>query len=109
MDQIKVPITTKAFTTASFKPMRRLNIDAIGPLPVSKDGYQHILVIIDTFTRFAELYGIKDVTAKSAARAILQHAGRYGVADQILSDEVGNVALAQCLGNNLCLTLATVA
>ena len=86
MDEIKVPITTKAFTTASFKPMRRLNIDAIGPLPLSKDGFLHILVIIDTFTRFIELYPIKDVTAKSAAKAILQHAGRYGVADQILSD-----------------------
>ena len=86
MDELKVPITTKAFTTASFKPMRRLNIDAIGPLPMSAEGYMHILVIIDTFTRFAELYAVRDVTAKSAAKAILNHSGRYGVPDQLLSD-----------------------
>ena len=86
MDELKVPITTKAFTTASFKPMRRLNIDAIGPLPMSAEGYMHILVIIDTFTRFAELYAVRNVTAKSAAKAILNHSGRYGVPDQLLSD-----------------------
>lgn len=86
MSYLRVPLTTKLFTTASHEPMRRLNIDAIGPLPVSRDGCEHILVIIDTCTRFVELYPIKDVTAYTAFKIILSHVGRYGIPNYILSD-----------------------
>jgi hypothetical protein len=66
--------------------MERLAIDTIGPLPVQEDGYNNILVIIDAFTRWIELYPIKDVTAKSAADAINNFSGRFGFAKQLVSD-----------------------
>jgi len=77
---------THPFTAASLNPMERLNIDTIGPLPPDEYGNCHIIVIIDTFTRFVELYPAKDTTAIVAAIALLQHFGTYGCPSQILSD-----------------------
>ena len=51
MSHIKVPITTHKFTRTAPSPFMRINIDRIGPLPESAEGYTHILVIIDCFTR----------------------------------------------------------
>lgn len=86
MSQIKIPIKTHPFTRASYEPMQCVNIDTIGPLPKDDFGNEHILVIIDCFTRFVELYPIADTSAKAAARAILQHVGRYGVSSKYLTD-----------------------
>ncbi len=62
--------------------MECLNIDSIGPMP---DGY-YILVIICCFTRFVELYAVPNTSALEAAKALLQHMGRYGAPSQIRSD-----------------------
>ena len=45
-----------------------------------------MLVIIDTFTRWIELYPSEDATAKSALEGLLQHFGRYGCPRLIRSD-----------------------
>jgi hypothetical protein len=42
--------------------------------------------VIDCFTRFIELYPIRDLTAEAAAKALFQHFGRYGSASQLTSD-----------------------
>jgi hypothetical protein len=66
--------------------MTRLNVDTIGPFTPDAFGNSYIIVVIDTFTRFIELYKSPDATALSAARALLQHCGRYGVPEQLLTD-----------------------
>ena len=86
MRYLKIPIHTSPFVTSSFLPMQRLNVDAIGPLPISERGHTHILVVIDTFTRFVELYPIVDTSGIEAAYALINHAGRYGIPNEILSD-----------------------
>ena len=45
-----------------------------------------ILVMIDTFTRFVELYATPDATAKSACKALIEHTGRYGAPRFLKSD-----------------------
>jgi hypothetical protein len=87
MSVITPVVTTRKFTTATYKPMVRLNIDTVGPLRESPNGNKFILVIIDTFTRWVELFPIKDTSAIAAAEALLQHSGRYGFAQEILSDK----------------------
>jgi hypothetical protein len=79
-------IKTHRFTTASYTPMEVLNIDTIGP--VSKDSADncYILVIIDCFTRFVELYPVSDTSAVPCARALLSHVCRYGTPMTIRSD-----------------------
>ena len=56
MDMLKIPIHAHGFTTSTYTPMECLNIDFIGPFP--DQGY--ILVIVDTFTRWVELYHTTD-------------------------------------------------
>jgi hypothetical protein len=85
LSAIKVIITTKPFTTATYAPMERISIDSLGPLPTS-NGFVYVLVIIDNFTRFVDLYPCVSTGAKEAAQNILQHCGRFGTPLQILSD-----------------------
>ena len=66
--------------------METLNIDSIGPLPADQYGNTYILVIIDCFTRFVELYAVRDVGAVEAAAALLEQVGRYGAPRFIRSD-----------------------
>jgi hypothetical protein len=66
--------------------MEVVNIDAIGPLPEDESKNTYILVIIDCFSRWVELFGVTDTSALSAAKALLQHCGRFGVPALIRSD-----------------------
>jgi len=79
-------IKTHPFTTASYMPMDVLNIDTIGPVAKDAQGNEYIIVIIDCFTRWVELIGVPDTSALSAARALLQHVGRYGTPGILRSD-----------------------
>ncbi len=79
-------IKTHRFTAASYTPMEVLNIETIGP--VSKDSADncYILVIIDCFSRFVELYPVSDTSAIPYARALLSHVCSYGTPMKIRSD-----------------------
>ena len=82
MSMLKIPIHAHHFTTSTFTPMDRLNIDFVGPFP---DG-AYILVIVCTFTRWIELYHTLDATALSAAECFLKHFRRFGTPYQLRSD-----------------------
>ena len=82
MSQIKTPINVLKFTTSTYRPMDTLNIDFIGPFP--DKGY--VLVIIDTFSRWVELYATNDATAKAACKCLIEHFGRFGCPSYIRSD-----------------------
>ncbi len=67
--------------------MEVLNIDTIGPVARdSADNCYYILVVIDCFTRFVELYPVSDNSALPCARALLSHVCRYGTPMTIRSD-----------------------
>ena len=108
MSMIKIPIHAHPFTTSSYYPMECLNIDFVGPFP---DG-GYIFVIIDTFTRWTELYHTNDATAISAAQCLLQHFGRFGAPHQLRSDNgphfIADVIreFLSFIGTRHCLTLA---
>ena len=84
---IKPVIETPPFTTATYKPMSRINIDSIGPLPADSRGNKHVLVIIDCFSRFVELYPIPAVDAENTAPCLIDFVSRYGEPSFILSDK----------------------
>ncbi len=54
--------------------MERISIDTIGPLPADM-GLKYIIVIIDTFTRYVELFPKQEVTA---IRVMATHMSLYG-------------------------------
>ena len=81
MKMLKIPIHAHGFTTSTYTPIECLNIDFIGPFP--DQGY--ILIIVDTFTRWVELYHTTDATALSAAECLLKHFDRFGAPHQLRS------------------------
>jgi transposase InsO family protein len=108
MSMIKVPILTHPFTTSRYYPMERLNIDFVGPFP---DG-GYVFTVIDTFTRWLELFHSTEATAIKAAEFLFQHFGRFGAPTQLQSDRGShfvNKVIKEFLplvGTQHCLTLA---
>jgi hypothetical protein len=82
MSMLKIPIHSHLFITSRYYPMECLNIDFIGPYP--DKGY--VLVIIDTFTRWVELFHSSAATGKIAALHFFQDFGRFGAPSQLLAD-----------------------
>jgi transposase InsO family protein len=66
--------------------MSRLAINAIQDLIPDEKGNNTIVVIIDTFSRFLELYPTNGVQGTALARALLAHIGRYGIPFEVISD-----------------------
>jgi transposase InsO family protein len=87
MSSIKEVIHTTPFTTSTYRPMSRINIDSIGPLPPDEYGNAYILVMIDCFSRFVELYPIKAVDANKTVPCLVDFVCRYGMPNYILSDK----------------------
>ena len=86
MTYVKIPVQTHPFTRAEYHPMERVDIDTIGPLPPDEYGNSFIIVLIDAFSRFVELFSAPDTTAKAAVMALLQWCGRYGIPSEIFTD-----------------------
>ena len=81
MSYIKTPIHLSPFTNASYVPMQKLSIDAIGPLPSDELNNRHIIVIIDTCTGYLRLYPVKSTDAESAVMALHQFYADFPVAE----------------------------
>jgi len=84
--QIKPIIQAKRYTCASYQPMKDLAIDAIGPFPMDSAGNKHVLVIIDTFSRWIHLTPVTDVSAVSAAKQIISFLGIFGTPENLRHD-----------------------
>jgi hypothetical protein len=65
--------------------MERISVDTIGPLPADM-GLKYIIVIIDTFTRYVELFPKQEVTAISAADALWRHTCRFTAPLELVTD-----------------------
>jgi transposase InsO family protein len=108
MSMLKVPIHAHGFSTSTYTPMECLKVDFVGPFP---DG-GYVLVIIDTFTRWVELYHTTDASALSTAQCLLRHFGRFGAPLQLRSDNgphlIADVIkeFLSLIGTQHCLTLA---
>ena len=64
-----------------------LHLDHIGPLIKDAHGNEYILVIIDAFSRWIELFPTKSTTAAETASAVLNHIGRFGTPEVIHTDQ----------------------
>lgn len=85
MDRLKLKLKIKPFTTSSLRPFETVCLDHIGPLHI--DGKTvYILVVIDCFSRWIELYPVKSTTAIETADCLFDFYGRYGSAETISTD-----------------------
>jgi len=86
MSQLKTPIQVLRYTLAKYEPMERINVDTVGPLPEDTHGMKYVLVIIDCFTRWVQLYPIASTSAKETAPCILHWVSNYSTPAEMLSD-----------------------
>ena len=86
MSHLRPLIHARAFTISAYRPMERIAIDYIHKLNKDQNGKEHILVVIDCFTRFVELYPTSALTAEETADHLLDYIGRYDTPIQLLSD-----------------------
>jgi hypothetical protein len=65
----------------------RISLDIMGPLPRDSNGNTHVLGIIDSFSKWPELYPMKGTTAKETAELFYhQFICRFGAPTSILTD-----------------------
>ena len=76
---------TQKYSISKYGVFENIAIDSIH-ISESKSGNTHMLVIIDTATRYIVLKPIKDLTAKNAAKAIMEYIYVYGIPNTICSD-----------------------
>jgi len=68
-----------------YSTMERLGIDTIHT-PGDELGNNYIVAMIDHFTRFLQLYPVKDITKETIAGCIMTHAGTFGIPCELCSD-----------------------
>ena len=86
MRRLKTQIYTLPFTLASYEPMRRVCVDAIGPINIDDQEYKHILVFIDAFSRYVMLFPVKTANSEQALHALNQWIAIFGVPTELVSD-----------------------
>ena len=74
-NRLRLSIKAHRFTCASYNPFEVLHLDHNGPLTKDAHGNEYILVIIDAFSRWVELFPTKSTTAVETALVILNHIG----------------------------------
>lgn len=72
------------------EPFERIVIDCVGPLPRTKKGNQYLLTVMDTVTRYPEVYPLKTVSAKNVVRCLLNLFTVFGFPKEIQSDQGSN-------------------
>ena len=53
------------------EPFQKVVIDCVGPLPKTKRGNEYILTLMDPATRYPEAIPIKNISAKTIVRHLL--------------------------------------
>lgn len=61
-------------------------VDILGPLVTSVYGYTCVFVIVDIFSKFTKIYGLKRATSTTCINSIRRYIGKYGPPRRIFSD-----------------------
>ena len=85
-------------------PMEKVHLDFIGPLPKSTQGNEHILMMVDQFTKWVECVPLPSQTAEATALAAVgEFFCRFGCPLQIVTDQGRN--FESKLFSNVCKVL----
>ena len=72
-------------------PMDRVQLDILGPFPLSKRGNKYILVLVDQFSKWTECYPLPDQTSESIANALVKDfIAHFGVPLELHTDQGRN-------------------
>ncbi|GFS52489.1 pro-Pol polyprotein [Trichonephila inaurata madagascariensis] len=76
------------------------HVDFIGPLPSTTKSYQHVLTVVDAFTKFTWLYPVKTVSAENALEKLKLQQKTFGNPVRIINDR--GSAFTSKLFNDYC-------
>eukprot|EP00731_Ephydatia_muelleri_P027503 Em0019g376a len=77
------------------RPLQRVAMDIMGPLPETSRGNKYILVIADYFTTWSEAYPIPNMEAITVAKCLVnEFICRFGVPEQLHSDQGRNFEIS---------------
>ena len=79
-------IQASHFVLSTLKPMQQIELVKIGPMEISKD-FRFIIVVIDTLTRYVELFPAHDDTAAAATHALWRQFCLFGTPLEIVTDQ----------------------
>lgn len=68
------------------RPLRMLNIDHFGPLEKTENGYRHIFLIVDAFSKFTWLHSVKTTGSQEAVKKLKLFIFHFGLVDTVVSD-----------------------
>lgn len=67
-------------------PLDTFHLDHMGPLPSTRKQYRHILVVVDSFTKFVWLYAVKTTNTAEVLHCLARQAHVFGNPRRIISD-----------------------
>ena len=71
-----------------YGPMDCIAIDILGPLPVTDNGNQYIMVVGDYFSKWQESYALQEHTALAVAdKRVTEFICRFGTPSRIRTDQ----------------------
>lgn len=68
-------------------PLDTYPVDHMGPLPTTQKRYQHLLAVIDAFTKFVWLYPTRTTSANEVIGHLQKQAAIFGNPRRIISDK----------------------
>ena len=72
------------------EPFEIVGLDILSGLPTTPSGNKHLLVVVDFFTKWAEAFPLKDLSAASVSQAFVDHfVSRFGCPKRVHSDRGG--------------------
>ncbi|XP_015435727.1 PREDICTED: uncharacterized protein LOC107191251 [Dufourea novaeangliae] len=76
-------------------PFHTIHCDCVGPFEISKDGYQHILVIVDAFTKYIQLVPLKTLSGSETLQVFKERLTLFGTPRLIVFDRGTNFTFKQ--------------
>ena len=84
---MNMPTATPMQLHEVFEPWHTIGIDLMGPFPTTSRQKRFLLVIVDYFTRWVELFAMRTTTSIDIAQILINEVfSRYGLPKYILSD-----------------------
>lgn len=86
----KVPVAPLHPVPVMAEPFERLILDCVGPLPKTKSGYQYVLTIMCTATRFPEAVPLRTIKSPAVIKALVKFCTMFGLPKEIQTDQGSN-------------------
>jgi transposase InsO family protein len=68
-------------------PFHTIHADHLGPFIKSKKGNCYLLVIIDSFTKYANVTAVKNTKSATSIKVIKEHISYFGVPSRLITDK----------------------